>query len=129
LYLYRRKKRMAMVSDANVSLLSSLPGVESLLKQGDTACLVAEFGRQAVTLVIRAVLAQVRAELLANSSTAVPDDLFLIRIAARQLQADAPSLRRVFNLTGTVLHTNPGRAALREDAIGGLISEDAERGL
>jgi L-seryl-tRNA(Ser) seleniumtransferase len=113
---------MSMVSDPNASLsLSSLPGVESLLRQGDTAGLIAEFGRPAVTVVIRAVLAQVRSELLANSATAIPDDLSLIRIATRQLQEDAPSLRRVFNLTGTVIHTNLGRAALPEEAIEAVV--------
>jgi L-seryl-tRNA(Ser) seleniumtransferase len=98
--------------------LASLPGVESLLKQDDTAGLIAQYGRPAVTVAIRAVLAQVRANLLADDSTVVPGDDALIRIARRQLQSnDAPSLRRVFNLTGTVLHTNLGRAALPEEAI------------
>ncbi|HVJ09371.1 MAG TPA: L-seryl-tRNA(Sec) selenium transferase [Acidisarcina sp.] len=106
-----------LVSTPRSSLLSSLPGVESLLKQTEAAGLIAEFGRPAVTRVIRAVLAQVRSELLANSSTIVPDDLSLIRIAGGQLRADVPSLRRVFNLTGTVLHTNLGRATLPEEAI------------
>jgi L-seryl-tRNA(Ser) seleniumtransferase len=107
-----------MALDPNTPALASLPGVESLLKQDDTAGLIAQFGRPAVTVAIRAVLAEVRAELLANKSTVVPDDDALIRIAGRQLHSnDAPSLRRVFNLTGTVLHTNLGRAALPEEAI------------
>jgi L-seryl-tRNA(Ser) seleniumtransferase len=107
-----------MVPDPSASLLASLPGVESLLKQDDTASLIAQFGRPAVTDAIRAVLAQVRAALLAGKSGVIPDELMLIRIAGQQLHSnDAPSLRRVFNLTGTVLHTNLGRAALPEEAI------------
>src|SRR5580658_7561559 len=107
-----------MTLDPSTPMLASLPGVESLLKLGDTTGLIAQFGRPAVTVAIRVVLAQVRAELLANKSTVVPDDDALIRIAGRQLHSnDAPSLRRVFNLTGTVLHTNLGRAALPEEAI------------
>ena len=111
-----------MISDPNVSLLSSLPSVERLLSQGDTAELIAEFGRPAVTLAIRTVLARVRAELLANSATQIPGDISLIRTAARQLHEGAqPSLRRVFNLTGTVLHTNLGRATLPEEAIEAVV--------
>lgn len=111
-----------MISDPNVSRLSSLPSVDCLLGQGDTANLIAEFGRPAVTLAIRTVLAGVRAELLANITAEMPSDISLIRTAARQLRAGAqPSLRRVFNLTGTVLHTNLGRATLPEEAIEAVV--------
>ena len=111
-----------MISDPNVSLLSSLPSVERLLSQDDATDLSAEFGRPAVTVAIRGVLARVRMALLANSATEIPNDISLIRTAARQLRADAqPSLRRVFNLTGTVLHTNLGRATLPEEAIEAVV--------
>jgi L-seryl-tRNA(Ser) seleniumtransferase len=104
--------------DPNVSVLSDLPSVESLLQQGDAAALIAEFGRPAATEAIRAVLARARTELLAKKLTAVPDDTVLLREVMRHIQEGAqPSLRRVFNLTGTVLHTNLGRASLPEEAI------------
>lgn len=107
-----------MVSDPNASPLSSLPSVEHLLIHADSVALIAEFGRPAVGSAIRGVLARMRAELLANSRNAVPSDASLIQLAARQLHSDAlPSLRRVFNLTGTVLHTNLGRATMPEEAI------------
>ena len=103
----------------NVPLpLSSLPSVERLLTHAYSAGLIAEFGRPAVLSAIRETLARVRAGLIANSAVTIPSDLSVIQMAAWQLQEDArPTLRRVFNLTGTVLHTNLGRAALPEEAI------------
>ena len=110
-----------MDSDPNVSLLSSLPSVERLLIHGDTAGLIAEFGRPAVTSAVRAALAQARARLLANQGAGAVSDLSVIQMAARRLRDDAvPSLQRVFNLTGTVLHTNLGRAPLPEEAINAI---------
>ena len=104
--------------DPPVSPLSSLPSVERLLTHGDTKGLIAEFGRPAVTSAVRAAVARVRALLLAGKDAGALSEQAAIQMAARQLHDDAaPSLRRVFNLTGTVLHTNLGRAALPEEAI------------
>jgi L-seryl-tRNA(Ser) seleniumtransferase len=92
--------------------LQALPSVDRLLRSGQSEALIARHGRPAVTGAIRAVLAELR-----DARRSVPENDILERISAR-LEAEAlPSLRRVFNLTGTVLHTNLGRAQLPEEAI------------
>ena len=106
------------MADPHVSRLSSLPSVERLLTRGETAALIAEFGRPAVTSAIRDAVARARAGLLAASDAAPPGDISIIHMAAERLRDEAiPSLRRVFNLTGIVIHTNLGRATLPEEAI------------
>jgi L-seryl-tRNA(Ser) seleniumtransferase len=71
-----------------------------------------QHGRAAVTDAIRGVLADLRAR-----KTLDPEDSILSRVSERLSLEAAPSLRPVFNLTGTVLHTNLGRAQLPEEAI------------
>jgi len=95
-----------------------LPSVDRLLRHERVEGLIQPHGRPVVTDAIRHVLAAVRAEMNAGAlSASVTDDLLLDRIATYvQAQAE-PSLRRVFNLTGTVLHTNLGRAPLPPEAI------------
>lgn len=98
--------------------MASLPSVERLLNHASAQELISERGRPAVTAAIRATLADVRAQLLAGVVAPIPSDDVLLDVAARQLEHDAaPSLRRVFNLTGTILHTSLGRATLPEEAI------------
>jgi L-seryl-tRNA(Ser) seleniumtransferase len=64
------------------------------------------------TAVARAELAERRAELLAGVAADV-DDADLVEHARERLR---PSLRRVLNATGVVVHTNLGRAPLAADA-------------
>ena len=107
--------------------LSALPSVDRLLRHERTAGLIAEFGRPAVTLAIRMVLERARANSIEDPAGAIPGEIPLLNMAARQLQTDAqPSLRRVMNLTGTVLHTNLGRAALPEEAIAAMVAAARE---
>jgi L-seryl-tRNA(Ser) seleniumtransferase len=96
--------------------LAALPSVERVLQQPQAAVLVAQHGRPAVTDAIRAVLAELRALRAPQASHAA-----ILERAAANLDRDAqPTLRPVFNLTGTVLHTNLGRALLPEEAIDAL---------
>jgi L-seryl-tRNA(Ser) seleniumtransferase len=97
---------------------AALPSVERLLRGDDAQPLIARFGRPAVTEALRDVLAKFRAALGEAGEAAGPNGAAIMDQAAQLLERDAqPSLRRVFNLTGTILHTNLGRAVLAEDAI------------
>lgn len=106
------------MSIQNPSSLASIPSVDRLLRRGDAGELTARFGRVAVTGAIRCVLAELRSTpgttpaLNPTDETAIMD-----RVAARLVAESEPSLRPVYNLTGTVLHTNLGRAALPAEAI------------
>ena len=99
------------------SPFAALPSVDRLLKADAVAPLIAEFGRAETTEAIREALADVR-RALANGTAADAGEAAILAAVARTLdKRNAPSLRPVFNLTGTVLHTNLGRAALPEEAI------------
>ena len=94
-----------------------LPAVHLILS--DAACqpLITKYGRDQTLAGARALLAKLRGQLLGGGSadTGIPA---LIDALAAQLAADNRSqLRPVFNLTGTVLHTNLGRALLPDSAV------------
>ena len=98
-----------------------LPSVHRVLEWPAAAALIARHGRLAVTEAVRQVLAEARARLrVAGTSPAAPapDPASVVARARERLEASArPSLRPVFNLTGTVLHTNLGRALLPHEAV------------
>ncbi|ESR24267.1 L-seryl-tRNA(Sec) selenium transferase [Lutibaculum baratangense] len=97
--------------------LARLPSVERLVQAPEAAPLVEAHGRRAVVEALRAVLAGAR-EAVLEGGAAVPAEAEILASAARALAAEAaPSLRPVLNLTGTVLHTNLGRAPLPEAAV------------
>jgi len=92
--------------------LRRLPSVDQVL-QDDAARAGAErFGRTAMVGAVRAALADARASGAVRPASALAADA-VDRLAA----AAVPSLRPVFNLTGTVLHTNLGRALFAQEAI------------
>ena len=91
------------------------PSIDRLLGRDDAAALVARYGRRPTLEALRGSLAAVRAVL--TDGGAVPDEAALVAAAAASLERlFTPSLRPVFNLTGTVLHTNLGRALLPPEA-------------
>jgi L-seryl-tRNA(Ser) seleniumtransferase len=95
---------------------ASLPSVDRVLHAEEAAALITCYGRHAVVDAVRTAL-EIQRRCGAGGSVAE-----IIEESARSLARDmAPSQRRVFNLTGTVLHTNLGRAPLPEEAIGAAV--------
>lgn len=98
---------------------AELPSVDRLVNGPDAACLVREYGAPLVTRCARNVLAAARDRVLAGGSIEAGD--LLAALSEEAARTVAPSLRRVINLTGTVLHTNLGRAALPASAIEAMV--------
>ena len=91
-----------------------LPAVDRVLAQ--LADQIEVHGRQLVTACVRAELAAAR-EGLKHGLPLPEEGSLLAAIRRRADEAGRANLRAVFNLTGTVLHTNLGRALLSEEAI------------
>jgi L-seryl-tRNA(Ser) seleniumtransferase len=95
--------------------LRQLPSVDKLLGEDATQQLVAAYGHAQTVDALRATLDAVRDEVQAGAD--VPDVAALAARADVFLQARlAPTLRRVINATGVIIHTNLGRAPLSIDA-------------
>ncbi|NEU13274.1 L-seryl-tRNA(Sec) selenium transferase [Methylobacterium sp. BTF04] len=102
---------------ADLSRLRALPAVDEVLRSEAGLFAVERHGRQAAVMAARAALDAARAALRAQAGT-VPGAADLGAGALAALEAAArPNVRAVYNLTGTVLHTNLGRAVLAEAAI------------
>jgi len=97
--------------------LPRLPSVDEVLRTDAAADAIERFGRPAVVAAVRGGLDAARALLRAGQPAETAAHV-LAQAAAAKLDADArPKVRPVFNLTGTVLHTNLGRAILAEAAV------------
>jgi L-seryl-tRNA(Ser) seleniumtransferase len=95
---------------------AALPSVDRVVRAEEAGVLIDRYGRPAVVDAIRAALDTHRR---CSADASVPA---IIEESAGSLAREmAPSQRRVFNLTGTVLHTNLGRAPLPEEAIAAAI--------
>ncbi len=100
--------------------LASLPAVDRLLAEPALLAQAQAHGRRPVTDAVRAELAAVREAMRAGGE--LPAGATLVEAVVRRIEAASRSmLRRVFNLTGTVLHTNLGRATLPEEAIAAIV--------
>lgn len=105
--------------------LRTLPSVDGFLRTAQVEALIAQHGRAVVTDAIRRVLAGVRSE-ITTTGAAISHDALLDRVVLEVHTHTTASLRRVFNLTGTILHTNLGRAPLPREAIEAVITAASE---
>ena len=94
-----------------------IPAVDRVLHFPAVLRLVEDYGRLLVTEAVRTVLADFRQALAAGRIPEWDERSIGELVHAYANAWSTPSLRRVFNLTGTVLHTNLGRSPLPPEAV------------
>jgi L-seryl-tRNA(Ser) seleniumtransferase len=111
------------VSDVSGSelraLMARLPSVEKVMASAEFAALISEYGRTQLLDAVRAALDAWRASAQSGGASVGQLDIPQLHatIAATLRRRNESRLRSVFNLTGTVLHTNLGRALLPDEAV------------
>ena len=112
-------------TEGNVKrLLKSLPKVDKVLLHPEIKRLLERFPRWMVVESVREVIAEKRERILKGEA----DErlLEIERVVAQCIERieekSLPSLRKVLNATGVVLHTNLGRAPLSQEAIEHVVS-------
>jgi L-seryl-tRNA(Ser) seleniumtransferase len=100
--------------------LRQIPPVNDILQAPELAEFRAMLGQPFATTLLNSVLADVRRELVQSKIAASRSELtsrIAAEVARRLRESMTPSLRRVINASGVVLHTNLGRAPLPTGAI------------
>jgi L-seryl-tRNA(Ser) seleniumtransferase len=95
---------------------SALPSVDEVLRTELAEAAAEEYGRAVVVKAVRMALEHARTA-MRRGEEGIFSAQAIAEAAAKLLAEQAqPTLRQVYNLTGTVLHTNLGRAVLAEAA-------------
>jgi L-seryl-tRNA(Ser) seleniumtransferase len=102
--------------------LRALPSVNDVLETDAAARAIAQFGRPAAVAAVRQIVDAARAALRGGNTAPTAPDAIANTALSKLADETRPSLRRAFNLTGTVLHTNLGRAVLAEAAVDAAVA-------
>ncbi|ARB22789.1 L-seryl-tRNA(Sec) selenium transferase [Klebsiella sp. K794] len=99
------------------ALYTRLPAIDRLLRDPAFSPLLMQYGHAQTVALLRQMLDEAREYIRLNQ--ALPDwcEAWLMETSRRLTQRQQSALRPVFNLTGTVLHTNLGRAIQAEAAV------------
>ena len=114
---------MSKKSDLKNNLLRALPSIDRILLLPAIQPLLQRYNREYVLGCCRDLLDDLRAAARAGKAI-LPEELsegsILKRLAARLSADSIPELTQVVNATGTILHTNLGRALLPQAALAAL---------
>lgn len=96
--------------------LRSLPAIDRLLSVVATDPEIEQYPHELVTACLRQVVSSARDALRQGNDSAGRQDVLVSQAKVLLKKYNQPSLRRVINATGVVLHTNLGRAPLCQRA-------------
>jgi L-seryl-tRNA(Ser) seleniumtransferase len=99
--------------------MRAVPSVDAVLQQlGD---LLKTWGHRQVADSVRKEICNIRSRIQAGDAPDLSIEEIRSAVTAMLLEANRPGLRPVINLSGTVLHTNLGRASLPPEALEAVV--------
>ena len=110
------------MTDPTATLLRDLPSIDRLLNHARCVALLTRYNRDYVTQKCRAALDQLRVNIRQGKGQLINDDAILDQVEAQIAFESRPGHVRVVNATGTILHTNLGRALLSQAAIDAMVA-------
>jgi len=104
--------------------VTDIASLDRLLNEDAFAPLLLRYERTQVTAELRAELGRLRQRVVQGelSCNALASEAIAGNVDLKLAERTRPRLRPVFNLTGTVLHTNLGRALLCDSAVQAVMS-------
>jgi L-seryl-tRNA(Ser) seleniumtransferase len=96
-----------------------LPSVDKVLSEARLRALQKGYPRDLLVSIVRQRLEDERLSIAAGRPCAALDEI-VASVAGRLEALGKPSLRRVINATGVILHTNLGRAPLSQEALAAM---------
>ena len=110
------------MADQTANLLRELPSIDNLLKHPRGAALLSRYNHDYVAQKCREALDRLRAGIRKGTIGDLGDDAILDQIEHCITAESRPGHIRVVNATGTILHTNLGRALLSQAAIDAMLA-------
>lgn len=108
-------QKSARTPDA--ALLRRLPKVDQVLEQPAVKAAAARLPHALVADAVRGEIDRLRHAILAGETPRVDAEDIAARAARTALALEKPSLRRVINASGVIIHTNLGRSVLAPAAV------------
>ncbi|MBC3864280.1 L-seryl-tRNA(Sec) selenium transferase [Undibacterium jejuense] len=100
-----------------------LPSVDKVLQEA--GALIERHGRSRILRAVQSLLSELRTAALTHNEAKDEDapciNDILKQVEVRLARQDSSKLKKMFNLTGTVLHTNLGRALLPDVAVQAVV--------
>lgn len=103
-------------------ILRKIPQVDEILKDVKLVDIVSSIPHDFLINCIREVIIDQRANILNGIEKSIDKNTLIDKIIAKVEKKSKHSLRKVINATGTVLHTNLGRAVISKAATESMIS-------
>lgn len=99
-------------------VLRQIPSVNKILQDSVMKSIIADYGEKLVKISINSVLGEIKSNILNGLVDNIPNyDDIVNQIKVEVNSKALPSLRKVINGTGIILHTNLGRASLPESVL------------